>query len=77
MTLVNFHRDQVVHQQQLAETLISNVNHLLIPEYITDVPDITSRIESAVDDLMCETSLFDIFIFLFSFFLIFFHNSLD
>ena len=59
MTLVKFHQGQAAHQKQLAETLIHNVSHTIIPEYITTVPDITSKIESSIDELMCETSLID------------------
>ena len=44
MTLVNYHRVQVVYHEQQAETLISNANHLIIPEYITNVPDITNNL---------------------------------
>ena len=57
MTLVKFHQGQAAHQEQLAETLIHNASHIIIPEYITTVPDITSKIESSIEELMCETSL--------------------
>ena len=59
MTLVKFHQGQAAHQEQLAETLIHNASHTIIPEYITNVPDITSKIESSIEELMCETSLID------------------
>ena len=59
MTLVKFHQGQAAHQEQLAETLIHNASHTIIPEYITTVPDITSKIESSIEELMCETSLID------------------
>ena len=59
MTLVKFHQGQAAHQEQLAETLIHNASHIIIPEYITTVPDITSKIESSIEELMCETSLID------------------
>ena len=59
MILVKFHQGQTAHQEQLAETLIHNASHIIIPEYITTVPDITSKIESSIEELMCETSLID------------------
>ena len=59
MTLVKFHQGQAAHQEQLAETLIHNASYIIIPEYITTVPDITSKIESSIEELMCETSLID------------------
>ena len=40
MTLVKFHQGQAAHQEQLAVTLIRNASHIIIPEYITTVPDI-------------------------------------
>ena len=32
---------------------------MIIPEYITTVPDIAQLIESRIDDLLCEMSLLD------------------
>ena len=40
MTSVKFHQGQAAHQEQLAVTLIHNARHIIIPEYITTVPDI-------------------------------------
>ena len=44
MTLVKFHQGQAAHQEQLAKTLIHNTSHTIIPEYITSVPDVTSKL---------------------------------
>jgi len=56
-TLVNYHHSQIVNQEQLAESVITNASHIIIPEHITNVPDIPVKIESAIQGLLCESSL--------------------
>ena len=56
-TLVNYHHSQIVHKEQLAESVITNVSQPIIPEYIVNVPDILVKIKSAIQDLLCEMSL--------------------
>ena len=55
--LVNYHHSQIVHKEQLAESVITNASQLIIPEYIVNVPDIPVKIESATQDLLCEMSV--------------------
>ena len=56
-TLAKFHHDQIVHQEQLAEGVITDASHLIIPEHILNVPDIPAQIESTIQGLLCESSL--------------------
>ena len=39
--------------EQLAETIINSAKHLIIPEYITTVPDVAQLIEYKIDGLLC------------------------
>ena len=60
MTLFKFHQGQAAHQEQLAKnTHPQYTSHTIIPEYITSVTDVTSKLESSIDELMCEISLMD------------------
>ena len=59
VTLIKFHQGQVQHHEHLAETIINEATHMIIPEYITTVPDVAQLIESKIDDLLCEMSLLD------------------
>ena len=56
-TLAKFHYDQIVHQEQVAEGVITDVSHLIIPEHILNVPDIPAQIESTIQGLLCKSSL--------------------
>ena len=56
-TLAKFHHDQIVHQEQLAEGVITDASHLIMPEHILNVPDIPVQIESTIQGLICESSL--------------------
>ena len=55
--LTKYHHDQIVHQEQLAEGVITDASQLIIPEHIMNVPDIPVQIESTIHGLLCESSL--------------------
>ena len=40
LTLIKFHQGQVQQHEHLAETTINDTTHMIIPEYITTVPDV-------------------------------------
>ena len=40
LTLINFHQGQVQQHEHLAETIINDTTHMIIPEYITTAPDV-------------------------------------
>ena len=52
--LVNFHHSKIVRQEQLAEKVVFDASQLIIPEHITDVPDIPSKIESSIQSLLAN-----------------------
>ena len=56
-TLAKYHHDQIVHQRLLAESVITDTSHLIIPEHITNIPDIPIQIESTIQGLLCKSSL--------------------
>lgn len=56
-TLVNYHHDQIIRKEQLAESVITEATQIILPEYITSVPDIPTRIESSIQSLLCEITL--------------------
>ena len=39
-TLAKYHHSQIVHHEQLDESVITDASHLIIPEHITNKPDI-------------------------------------
>ena len=55
--LVKYHHSQIARQEQLAESVITDASHIIIPEHITNVPDIPVMIESSIQDVLCESSL--------------------
>ena len=57
LALVNYHHSQIVHHEQHAASVISNASHIIIPEHITNVPEIPEMIETTIQDLICESSL--------------------
>ena len=57
LTLINYHQGQIVELEQLAEETITNGNQIVLPEFITEVPDTPARIENAIQDLLCEITL--------------------
>ena len=56
-TLAKYYHSQIVHHEQLAESVITDASHLIIPEHITNIPDIPVQIESTIQGLLCESSL--------------------
>ena len=48
LTLINHHQGQIAELQQLAEETITNDNQIVLPEYITKIPDTPVRIENAI-----------------------------
>ena len=57
LTLVNHHQSQIAELEQLAEETITNGNQIVLPEFITEVPDTPERIENAIQELLCEITL--------------------
>ena len=58
--LVKYHQSRIVQSEQMAETIITNASHQLLPKYITNVPDIPNMIEYAIEEFLCEVSLLNI-----------------
>ena len=57
LQLVQFHQEQIVQLEQRAESIITDASHHLLPEYITNVPNISNLIESTIEEILCEVSL--------------------
>ena len=57
LTLINYHENQIAEHQRLAEERIMHGNQMILPEFITSVPDIPVKIENAFQDLLCEISI--------------------
>lgn len=57
LTLINHHQGQIAELQQLAEETVTNDNQIVLPEYITKIPDTPVRIENAIQDLLCKITL--------------------
>ena len=57
LTLVNHHQSQIAELEQLAEETITNGNQIVLPEFITEVPDTPERIENAIQELLCEITV--------------------
>ena len=55
LQLVQFHQEQIVQFEQRAEAIITDASHHLLPEYITNVPNILNMIESTIEEQ--QTSL--------------------
>ena len=55
--LIDFHRGQISELEELAQDTIMKGSHIIIPEFVANISDITERIEDAIDNLQCETSL--------------------
>ena len=57
LTLIKYRQGQIAKLEQLAEERITNSNQIVLPEFITEVPDTPARIENAIQDLFCEITL--------------------
>ena len=57
LTLINYHENQITEYQRLAEERITNGTQMILPEYITSVPNISVMIEDAIQDLLCEITV--------------------
>jgi len=55
--LIDFHKDQILHFEELAQDTIMKGSQIIIPEFVTNIPDITNMIEQAIENLLCETSM--------------------
>ena len=55
--LAKYHHDKIVHQEQLAEGVITDASQLIIPQHILNVLDIPVQIESTIHGLPCKSSL--------------------
>ena len=47
MTLIDFHRDQISNFEGLAQDTIFRGSQIIIPEFVTSIPNITDKIEKA------------------------------
>ena len=57
LTLINHHQDQIASFEQLAEETILSGTQMILPEYITEFPDIPVKIENSLQDLLCEVTV--------------------
>ena len=57
VTIVNYIRRQIASIEQLAEEIILNGTQMMLPEYITEFPDIPVKIENSLQDLLCEVTV--------------------
>ena len=57
LTLINYHQGQIASFEQLAEETILNGTQMILPEYITEFPDIPVKIENSLQDLLCEVTV--------------------
>jgi len=55
--MVNFHHNQIVHQEQLVKSVITSASQIIIPEYIINVLDTPARIDPIMQGLLCKISL--------------------
>jgi len=55
--LVHHHQNQIAHNEQLAEDVITKTNNLIIPEFISSTPDVMTTIENSIQKLVKKDSL--------------------
>ena len=55
-TLIDFHKSQIMELDQLAQNAIMRASHIIIPEFVTTIPNITELIEHEIDNLVGDTT---------------------
>ena len=54
--LIDFHRSQISTYEELVQETISQVSHIIIPEFVANIPTIGDQIEQSIEDLLADTS---------------------
>ena len=54
--LMSHHRDQISSFEEMAHDQINQASHLIIPEFVSNFPNIGNEIEEAIENLIAETS---------------------
>ena len=56
--LIDFHLEQIKLKEEMAQDTMTTASHIILPEFVTDIPNIDDKIEEAIEDLLAETNRF-------------------
>ena len=54
--LIEFHLSQIKSKEEMAQDIITRASHIILPEFVADVPNIGDKIEETIEDLLVETN---------------------
>ena len=54
--LIDFHLEHIKSKEEIAQDTITRASQIILPEFVTDIPDIGDKIEEAIEDLLAETN---------------------
>ena len=54
--IIDFHKSQIMELDQLAQNSIMMASHIIIPEFVTTIPNITELIKHEIDKLIGDTT---------------------
>ena len=52
--LIDHQRSQISSYKEIAHDKINQVNHIIIPEFVTNIPKIGENLEEAIENLIAE-----------------------
>ena len=54
--LTEFHLEQIKSKEDLAQDIITKASHVILPEFIANIPNIGNKMEAVIENLIEETS---------------------
>ena len=53
--LIDYHKSQISSYEELAHDKITQASHIIIPEFVSNIPDIGETFEEEIENLIAET----------------------
>ena len=54
--LIDFHLELIKSREEMAQDTITRASQIILPEFVTDIPNIGDKIEEAIEDVVAETN---------------------
>ena len=53
--LIDYYKSQISSYEELAHDKITQASHIIIPEFVSNIPDIGETFEKEIENLIAET----------------------
>ena len=54
--LIDHHKSQISFYEEMAHDKINQASHIIIPEFVSNIPEIGENFEEAIENLITETN---------------------